>query len=123
MLNVEETCSSNNFGDTGIVFESNMAEPPIKNKETMTEDYHESLPMRFCQLTHESDVLFFTGLENTRIFQTPINLQKKASVMTYWDGTKKTLKPRKWSGSIELTEALLFSPDIDCMFLSCHVRV
>ena len=61
-------------------------------------------------------MLFFTGLENTRIIQTLFNyLQKKASVMTYWDGNKKTLKPRnrKGSGSIELTEALLSSPDIE----------
>ena len=62
MLNVEETCSSNNFGDTKIIFESNMAEVLIKDKETMTDDYQESVPMRFCQLTRESDVLFLTGL-------------------------------------------------------------
>ena len=112
MLNVEEPCSSNNLADTEIVFESNMAEPLIKDKETMTDDYQESVPMRFCQLTRKSDVLFFTGLENTRIFQTLFNyLQKKVSVMAYWGGSKKTLKPRY--GSIELTEALLSSPDIE----------
>ena len=33
--------------------------------------------------------------------------------MTYYDGNKKTLKHRKWSGSIEFTEALLSSPDIE----------
>ena len=33
--------------------------------------------------------------------------------MTYWDGSKKTLKPRKGSGSIEIIEALLSSPDIE----------
>ena len=33
--------------------------------------------------------------------------------MTYWDGSKKTLKPRKGYDSIELTEALLSSPDIE----------
>ena len=33
--------------------------------------------------------------------------------MTYLDGSKKTLKPRKGSGSIELTEGLLSSPDIE----------
>ena len=105
MLNVEEPYSSNNFSYTEIVFESNMAEPQIKVKETMTDDYQESVPMRFCQLTRESDVLFYTGLENTRIFQTVFNyLQKKTSVMTYWDGSKKPLKPRKGLGSIELTE-------------------
>ena len=57
---------------------------------------------------------FFTRLENTRIFQTLFNyLQKKASVVTYRDGSKKTLKPRKGSGNIKLTEALLSSPDIE----------
>ena len=33
--------------------------------------------------------------------------------MTYWDGSKKTLKLRKGSGSIELTKGLLSSPDIE----------
>ena len=36
-----------------------MAEPLIKDKETMTDDYQESVPMRFCQLTRESDVVFY----------------------------------------------------------------
>lgn len=70
--------------------------------------------MRFCQLARESDVLFFTGLESTRIFRALFNyLQKKASAMTYWDGSKKTLKPRKGSGSTEIWEAVLSSPDIE----------
>ena len=69
MLNVEEPCNSNNFDDTEVVFESNRAEPLIKDKETMTDDCQESVPIRFCQLTRESDVLFSTGLENNRIFQ------------------------------------------------------
>ena len=69
--------------------------------------------MRFYLLTRESDVLFFTELENNTMFQKLFNyLKTKASVITYWDGNKKTLKPRKGSGSIELTEALLLSPDI-----------
>ena len=33
--------------------------------------------------------------------------------MNYWDGSKKFLKPRNRTGSIELTEALLSSPDIE----------
>lgn len=57
MLNVEEPCSSDNFVYTEIVFESNMAEPLIKDNKTMTDDYQESLPMRFCPLTRKSDVL------------------------------------------------------------------
>lgn len=85
----------------------------IKDKETMTDNHQESVPMRFCQLTRESGVLFFTELENNRIFQKLFNyLQTKSSVMTYWDGNKKTLRPRKGSGSTELTEALLSSPDV-----------
>lgn len=69
--------------------------------------------MRFCQLTRESGVLFFTELENNGIFQKLFNyLQTNSSVMTYWDGNKKTLRPRKGSGSTELTEALLSSPDV-----------
>lgn len=38
ILNVEEPCSSNNFGDTEKVFESNMTKPLIKDKEAMTHD-------------------------------------------------------------------------------------
>ena len=83
MFNVEEPCSSNNFDDTEI-FESNVAEPLTKDKETMTDEYQEIVPMRFCQLNHESNVLFFTGLKCTRMFETLFSyLQKKACVMTY----------------------------------------
>ena len=93
-----------------------MTEPRIKDKETMAGDYQESVPIRFCQLTH--DVLFFTGLENTRIFQTLFNyLQRKASLMTYCNDSKNTLKPRKGSRSIELTETLFSSPDIEFTLL------
>ena len=75
------------LGNTKIVFESNMSEPLITNKEIMTADYQESVSVRFCQLNRENHVLFFTELQNTRIFQTLFNsLQKKASVMTYCDG-------------------------------------
>ena len=113
MFNVEEPCSSDNFDDTEV-FESSMTEPLIKDKETITGGYQEGVPMKFCQLTRESDVLFFTGLENTRIYISNTNyLQKKASVMTYWDDSKKTLKPRKGCDSIELTDALLSSRDIE----------
>ena len=96
MFDVEESSCSNNFNDTEIVFESDMAEPLIKDKETMTDDCQGSVLMRFGQLTCKSNVLVFTGLENTRIFQTLLNnLQKKASVMTYWDGSKKNFKAHK----------------------------
>ena len=67
-----------------------MTKPLIKEKEAMTDDYQESVPVRFCKLTHENDVLFFTGLQNARIFQTLFNsLHAKASVMTYCDGNEK----------------------------------
>ena len=56
------------LGNTKIVFESNRSEPLIKNKEIMTAHYQESVPMRFCKLIRENHVLFFTELQNTRIF-------------------------------------------------------
>ena len=34
----------------------------------MTAQYQESVPMRFCKLIRENHVLFFTELQNTRIF-------------------------------------------------------
>ena len=36
------------LGNTKIVFESNMSEPLITNKEIMTADYQESVSVRFC---------------------------------------------------------------------------
>ena len=70
-----------------------MADLVMKDKEKMTADYKESVPMRFCQLICENYVQFFTGLENTRIFQTLFNyLQKKAFAMACWDGTKTRYK-------------------------------
>ena len=114
ILNAEEPCRSNNFGITTIVFHSNMTKPLIKDKEAITGDYQESVPVRFCKLTRENHVFFFTGLQNTRIFQTLFNsLQTKASAMAYCDGNKKTLKRRKRSYSIKITETLLSSPDIE----------
>lgn len=47
MFDVEESSCSNNFNDTEIVFESDMAEPLIKDKETMTDDCQGSVLMRF----------------------------------------------------------------------------
>ena len=66
----------------------------------MTDEYQEIVLMRLFQLTCEGDILVFTGLENWT----------KKKVMTYSDGSKTTLNPRKGSGSIELTKDLLSSP-------------
>ena len=66
----------------------------------MADEYQEIVLMRLFQLTCEGDVLVFTGLENWT----------KKKVMTYSDGSKATLNPRKGSGGIELTKDLLSSP-------------
>ena len=86
-----------------------MAVPLIKDMEKMTDEYQERISMKYFQLTRKGYVLVFTGLENNRTFKALFHyLQKK--VRTYWDGSKTTLNPRKGSGSIELTKALLSSP-------------
>ena len=56
IVNVEKPCSSNNFGITEIVFHNNMTKALIKDKEAMTDDYQESVPVRSCKLTRENDV-------------------------------------------------------------------
>ena len=70
--------------------------------------------MRFKQLTWENDVIFFTGLHGTEIFKSLYDyFVENASVMTYWDGSKKTLGARKGPSSVELAEDLLTSPPYD----------
>ena len=72
-----------------------------------------AIPLTFVQITRESDVLFFTGLEGTIMFRTIFDFVKqKASVMTYWDGSKKTLRLKK--GPSEL-DNLLSSPEYDVL--------
>ena len=52
--------------------------------------------MKFCQLTREVDVHFFTGLGGTKIFKILFeHVQKKDSLMRYWDGSKKTVATEK----------------------------
>ena len=73
-----------------------------------------SLPMTFCQITRESDVRTFTGLNGTEIFQAVFNLlKKKAAVMTYWDDSKKTFRLKKRLSSVQVTERILCSLDYD----------
>ncbi|XP_066911455.1 uncharacterized protein [Clytia hemisphaerica] len=49
------------------------------------------VPMVFEHMTREYDVRFYTGFEDPKMFATVFDFVKlKASVMTYWDGTKRT---------------------------------
>ena len=69
------------------------------------------LPLVFTQFTREGDVKFHTGFESTEMFKIVFEFVKvKASVMTYWDGNKKTLILRKQSSSSDL-DMLLASPE------------
>ena len=71
-----------------------------------------AVPMRFEQLTRESDVLFFTGVKGTSMFKLLFDfLQRKAMAMTYWDGSKKTLLSQEKPSTSELNESLLQSPE------------
>ena len=54
------------------------------------------VPMKFAQITKDSDVLFFTGLDGSKMFETVFEyVREKAAVMTYWDGSRKTMKESK----------------------------
>ena len=50
----------------------------IENKNILQENSY-VIPMKFCQLTREADVRFFTGLDGTKIFKVLFeHVQKKA---------------------------------------------
>ena len=50
-----------------------------------------TVPMRFEQITRESDVKFFTGLPSTEAFRCLFDyLLPKAKAMQYWRGAKQT---------------------------------
>ena len=76
--------------------------PPL-NMIDACHDFH--IPMQFSQITRESDVRTFTGFNGTEIFKTIFDaVKRKGMVMTYWDGSKRTLRLRKRPSSIESTE-------------------
>ena len=71
------------------------------------------ISMQFHHMTCESDVRFFTGFESSQMFITVFDFVKiKASIMTYWDGCKKTLLPDRTP--TELTN-LLASPEYNVL--------
>ena len=67
-----------------------------------------AIPMQFTHITKECDICTFTSLEGAQMFKAVFDLLKpKTSVMTYWDGQKKTLQMRKRGSSVELRQSLL----------------
>ena len=55
-----------------------------------------TVPMRFEQITRESDVKFFTGLASTEAFRCLFDyLLPKAKAMQYWRGAKQTQKEQQ----------------------------
>ena len=68
---------------------------PSENSDTCENDPAVYLPMRFEQLTRESDVRFYTGLPSTEAFRCLFDyLLPKAKNMQYWRGSKQTEKER-----------------------------
>ena len=90
-----------------------MAESPenmYRDKSTSTYDLVHTIPMTFAQITRDGDVSFFTGLEGSKMFESVFKfVERKAQVMTYWCGSKKTLRLRKRPSSIDSTANLLGS--------------
>ena len=68
---------------------------PSEVSDTREDDPTVYLPMRFEQLTRESDVRFYTGLPSTEAFRCLLDyLLPKAKNMQYWRGSKQTEKER-----------------------------
>ena len=77
--------------------------------------------MKFCQLTREADVRFFTRLDGTKILKILFeHVQKKGSLMRYWDGSKKTVATeKKKCSSIVKTDSISISPDFNNIDENC----
>ena len=54
-------------------------------------------------MTREYDARFYTGFESPEMFSAVFDFVKvKASIMTYWDGTKRTILPQESSKLVNL---------------------
>ena len=64
---------------------------------------------------------FFTGLDGTKIFKILFkHVQKKGSLMRYWDGSKKTVATeKKKCSSIVKTDSISISPDFNNIDENC----
>ena len=106
---------TDSFGSIQEVISSEDEEYPsdIENKNILQENSY-VIPMKFCQLTREADFRFFTGLDGTKIFKILFeHVQKKVSLMRYWDGSKKTVATEKKRSSIAKTDSISMSPDFN----------
>ena len=94
-------CNESNT-EVGDLFENMEVGPAFKEKASSTFDLIAgATPMTFAQLTKDSDFLFYTGLDGSKMFQYVFDYVKnKDTVMTYWDGSKKTSKEGKRPASL-----------------------
>ena len=70
-----------------------LGSPSFTTSESDSECEKTVVPMRFEQLTRESDVKLFTGLPSTKAFRCIFNYPlPKAKTMQYWRGAKQTQK-------------------------------
>ena len=85
-----------------------MFEPNQKDVSSSTEDLLTGvLPLMFTNITRNSDVSTFTGLQGSKMFQIVFEyVRRKASMMKYWDGSKRTMRPKKRPSSVE---AIIFA--------------
>ena len=96
-----------------LVIEETVSGPALPENETLTEvsvapstpvESNENVrtAMNFCQITREYDVRFYTGFTSTEIFNVIFNhLSKKASLMDYWQGPKRTTARLKKADKID----------------------
>ena len=89
--------------------------PPLNMVDRYVDACHDfHIPMQFSQITRESDVRTFTDFNGTEIFKTIFDaVKRKGMLMTYWDGSKRTLSLCKRPSSIESTEQLIASPEFN----------
>ena len=88
---------TDSFDNIQEVISSDDEEYPsdMENKNILQENSY-VIPIKFCQLTREADVRFFTRLDGTKILKILFeHVQKKGSLMRYWDGSKKTVATEK----------------------------
>ena len=66
----------------------------LEADEEEDEGYLGPVPMLFEHICQDFNIRFLTGLKNVEEFKAIFDrVRKKAAVMTYWDGIKKTIPP------------------------------
>ena len=70
------------------------------------------MALQFAHISREGDVRFYTGFETVESFKTVFDfLISKASIMSYWEGSKKSLSKKKCEKSQQRIDTIITSPE------------